>query len=377
MKVGILGGGQLGRMLLQAGANYPVETWCMEQKDDCPAASLAQHFICGDITDADQVFQFGKELDAVAIEIESVSVEGLRRLEAHGVKTFPNAAALAIIKNKISQKEFYASHAIPTPEFVITHSAEEVKNFPDLFPAVHKAALGGYDGRGVQILNDINESEQAFNQDAVLEKKVAIKKEIALIVACGQKGESVVYPPSEMIFDPILNLLQYQLSPAFIPEKILWKAEAMALAVVNNLKSPGIFAVELFLDEEDHVWVNETAPRVHNSGHHTIEGNFSSQFDMLWRVMLNLPLGSTRKIMDTSLVNLIGQDDLIVNEDSEKVKEILKIENAFLHLYGKKESRPGRKMGHVTVLSNDRVDLVHLANKIRHIWEGRLSTSEK
>lgn len=369
MRVGILGGGQLGRMLLQAAANYPVEVHVMENADDCPSAHLCHSFTKGDIKDADAVYEFGKDLDAVTIEIESVSVEGLKRLRDKGVRVFPSPEALEIIKNKILQKEFYATHSIPSPDFVITHSKEEVRNNLEFFPAVHKAATGGYDGRGVVVLNNIGESENAFEGDAVLEKKVNIKKEIAIIIAINESGETAIYPPSEMIFDPILNLLQYQISPAVLPEKIHWRVEAIGLSVVRNLKSAGIFAIEMFVDQEDGVWLNETAPRVHNSGHDTIEGNFSSQFDMLWRVILNLPLGNTRKIAGTALVNLIGKDHSSINETTPALNEILKIENAFVHLYGKTESRPGRKMGHVTLLSNDRLDLVHKANKVRKIWE--------
>lgn len=369
MRVGILGGGQLGRMLLQAAANYPVEVHVMENAADCPAAHLCHKFTKGDIKSAEDVFAFGKDLDAVTIEIESVSVEGLKRLRDHGVRVFPSPEALEIINNKIRQKEFYVSHSIPTSDFVVTKSKEDVKAYPDYFPAVHKAAMGGYDGKGVQVLETSAEWEKAFDADAVLEKKVRIRKEIAVIIALNEEGATAIYPASEMVFDPVLNLLQYQISPAVIREKVRWRAEAMALAVVKNLNSAGIFAVELFVDDEDAVWLNETAPRVHNSGHDTIEGNFSSQFDMLWRVILKLPLGNTKKISDTALVNLIGINDADIDETSASLQEILKIENVFLHLYGKKESRPGRKLGHVTVLSNDRTELVHVANKVRHIWE--------
>lgn len=369
IKAGILGGGQLGRMLLQAAANYPVSTFVMEKDEDCPSAHLCHHFTKGDITNADEVFAFGKDLDAVTIEIESVSAEGLQRLQQHGVKVFPTPEALAIIKNKARQKEFYKANSIPTSPFVITHSKEEVKWHADIFPAVHKAATGGYDGKGVQILETEKDWNEAFDAEAVLEKEIKIKKEIAIIIGVSQEFEKAIYPPAEMVFDPALNLLQYQLSPAVLPEKLLWKAEAIALAVVDNLKSPGIFAVELFVDHEDNVWLNETAPRVHNSGHHTIEGNYCSQFDMLWRIMLHLPLGCTKKIVDSALVNLIGQDNEVLDAASVDFKEILKIENAFVHLYGKKENRPGRKMGHVTILSQDRIELVHLANKVRNLWE--------
>lgn len=369
MKVGILGGGQLGRMLLQAAANYPVEVHVMENDADCPASHLCNHFTKGDIRNADDVFEFGKNLDAVTIEIESVSLEGLKKLRDHGVRVFPSPEALEIIKNKIYQKEFYVRHEIPTSAFVVTRSANDLRNYPQYFPAVHKAATGGYDGRGVQVLDSPGEVDKAFEGDAVLEKKIDIKKEIAIIVGKNEKGETAIYLPSEMVFDPALNLLQYQLSPADIPEEVKWKAEAMALAVVNHLQSAGIFAIELFVDKNDNVWLNETAPRVHNSGHDTIEGNFSSQYDMVWRIILGLPLGNTKKISPTALVNLIGNSHGIIDEKDYALNEILKIENAFVHLYGKKENRPGRKMGHVTLLSEDRSNLVYLANKVRHIWE--------
>lgn len=372
LKVGILGGGQLGRMLLQSAANYPVETFVMEKDAECPAAHLCHHFVPGDITKEADVFAFGKDLDAVTIEIESVNIDGLKRLKEAGVKIYPEPEALEIIKNKIRQKEFYKSHQIPTSPFVITHSKSDIKDHSELFPAVHKLAEGGYDGRGVQVLENENELENAFSSPSVLEKKVSIKKEIAVIVGVNQHGKTVIFPPAEMIFDPHLNLLQYQLSPAVIAEKTLWKAEAIALAVVKNLKSAGIFAVEMFIDLNDDVWVNETAPRVHNSGHHSIEGNYSSQFDMLWRIILDLPLGNPKKIMDTALVNLIGQEESDL--ENKSIKEILSIDNVFVHLYGKKESRPGRKMGHVTVLSNDRSELVHLANKILHLWQKNYHT---
>jgi 5-(carboxyamino)imidazole ribonucleotide synthase len=371
MKVGILGGGQLGRMLLQAAANYPVEVHVMENADDCPAAYLCHHFVRGDIKNSGDVFEFGKNLDAVTIEIESVSVEGLKKLRDNGVRVFPSPEALDTIKNKIIQKEFYSKNSIPTPHYLITQNAKEVRNYADFIPAVHKAATGGYDGRGVQVLNDEKDFDKAFDVPSVLEKKVNIQKEISIIIGINEKGETAIYPPSEMVFDPVLNLLEYQLSPANIPEKVRWKAEAIALSVVKNLNSAGIFAIEQFVDTDGNVWVNETAPRVHNSGHDTIEGNYSSQFDMAWRIILNLPLGNTQKISSTALVNLIGFDHSPVNESNAALIEILKMDKTFVHLYGKKENRPGRKMGHVTILGNDRPDLVHNANKVRQLWEGR------
>ena len=365
-KTGILGGGQLGRMLLQVGANYPVETFVMEKDEECPAAHLCHHFIKGDINNFDDVYNFGKDLDAVTIEIESVNVEALKKLESEGVKVYPRPAALEIIKNKILQKNYYKENQIPTSEFVVTHQQSDLPKYVELLPAVHKLAMGGYDGRGVEILKNKNDWEKGFNENAVLEKMVNIKKEISIIVAIGEDGKSAIYPPVEMIFNNDLNLLEYQLSPANIDEKILWKAEAVALTVVKNLKSPGIFAVELFIDIDNNVLVNETAPRVHNSGHHTIEAHYSSQFDMLWRLILNYPLGNADAILPSIMVNLIGANGFSGNVKYEGLEEVMKIENAFVHIYGKKQTKPGRKMGHVTIMSKEKQDLLHKSNKVKH-----------
>jgi len=364
-KVGILGGGQLGRMLLQAAANYPVETFVMENDAHCPSAHLCEHFIKGDITNYRDVYNFGKTMDAITIEIESVNIDALKKLEEKGVTIYPRPAALEIIKNKILQKSFYKENKIPTSDFVITQNKNELNNHIHFLPAAHKLAMGGYDGKGVQLLKNENDFEKGFDEGAVLEKLVIIKKEISLIIGINEKGETAIYPPAEMIFNNDLNLLEYQLSPAKLDEKIVWKAEAIALTVVKNLKSAGIFAVELFIDIDDNVLVNETAPRVHNSGHHTIEGNFSSQFDMLWRIMLGYPMGNTKPIMDSAIVNLIGEADYKGEAKYLHLEEVLKIENVFVHIYGKKETRPGRKMGHVTILSNERQHLIHIANKIK------------
>ena len=366
-KTGILGGGQLGRMLLQAAANYPVETFVLEKDAECPSAHLCDHFIKGDITSFDDVYNFGKSLDAITIEIESVNIEALKKLDSEGVKVYPRPAALEIIKNKILQKNFYKEYQIPTPPFVITSKKDDLQNHLNFLPAAHKVALGGYDGRGVEILKNEKDLEKGFDEEAVLEKLVNIKKEISIIVAVAEDGKTALYPPVEMIFNKDLNLLEYQLSPASIGEKILWKAEAVALTVVKNLQSPGIFAVELFVDIDDNVLVNETAPRVHNSGHHTIEAAYSSQFDMLWRIILDYPLGFTKSIMNSAMVNLIGEENYRGNVKYQNLSEVLKIENVFVHIYGKKETRPGRKMGHVTVLSNEKQELIHVANKVKQL----------
>lgn len=364
-RIGILGGGQLGRMLLQAAANYPVDTFVMESDPSCPAAHLCHNFIIGDIRSYDDVFNFGKGLDAITIEIESVNVDALEELEKQGVRVYPSTAALRIIKDKILQKEFYKNNEIPSPEFVITWNTEDLLQHEKLLPAVHKVAQGGYDGRGVELMNSSEDFNRGFNAPAILEKAIEIEKEISIIIACDDKNNLAIYSPVRMIFSPELNQLDYQLSPAELDEKSLWRAEAIAMKVIKALKSPGIFAVEMFIARDGNIWVNETAPRVHNSGHHTIEGNYSSQFDMLWRVMLGYPLGNTDAIMPSAMVNLVGENNHSGPAVYDGLDEVLKMDNVFVHIYGKKETRPGRKMGHVTVLSTEKQELIHKSSIIR------------
>jgi 5-(carboxyamino)imidazole ribonucleotide synthase len=365
-KVGILGGGQLGRMLLQAAANYPVETYVMENDPACPAAHLCHHFTLGNIQNFDDVYNFGKGLDALTIEIEAVNEDALEKLEQEGVKIYPKPSALRTIKNKILQKQFYKDLQVPTAPFVITQNKAELRQQAAFLPAVHKIGLGGYDGRGVQVIKTPDALEKGFDAPAVLEKMVNIHKEIALIVAINAKGETALYPAVDMVFDPSLNLLDFQISPADIPEKNLWKIEALALAVVKGLKSPGLFAVELFIDKQGDVFVNETAPRVHNSGHHTIEANYSSQFDMLWRIMLDYPLGNTDHILPAAIVNLLGAEGHSGDAKYDGLQEILQMDNVFVHIYGKKQTKPGRKMGHITIVSKDKHDLTYKAHRIKN-----------
>ena len=364
-KIGILGGGQLGRMLLQAAANYPVETYVLENDAECPAAHLCHHFTKGDIKNFDAVYNFGKGLNALTIEIENVNIEALEKLEQEGVKIFPKPSVLKIIRNKIFQKKYYLENQIPTSESIITNDLNDLKKQGSFLPAVHKIGEGGYDGRGVQFIKTIQEIDKGFDAPAILEKLIPVDKEIAQTVAVNEKGEMALYPPVEMLFDPVLNLLDYQLCPAALDKKTLWKVEAIALSVVRNFKSPGIFAIEMFLDKSGNVFVNETAPRVHNSGHHTIEANFSSQFDMLWRIILGYPLGNTKCILPSIMVNIIGADGYNGDVKYEGLEEVLKIENAFVHLYGKKQTKPGRKMGHVTIISGEKQDLLYKSKKIK------------
>ena len=366
-KVGILGGGQLGRMLLQAAANYQVETHVLENDDECPAAHLCRHFVKGDIRDFDSVYNFGKPLDALTIEIENVNIDALEKLESEGVKVFPNPSVLRIIKNKVLQKQYYLEHEIPTSQFAVLRSKRDIQQYTHLLPAVQKLAEGGYDGRGVQMIDDITVADSGFDEQSVLEKKVKIKKEIAVLIAVGQDGKTALYPPVEMVFNKDLNLLDYQLCPADIPQQVLWKTEAIALSVVRHFHSPGLFAVELFVDINDDVFVNETAPRVHNSGHHTIEAHYSSQFDMLWRIILSYPLGNTKHLFPSVMINIIGSEGHSGHPQYEGILDVLQIDNAFVHIYGKHQTKPGRKMGHITILSNEKQDLIHKANKVKQM----------
>lgn len=366
MKAGILGGGQLGRMLLQEAANYPVETWVMEKDRECPAAHLCHHFVQGDIRDFDAVYAFGQQVDVLTIEIENVNVEALEKLEAEGKTIIPRPSALKTIKNKILQKQYYSHHNIPSPAFLVTQNKEELIAHAGYLPAVHKLGMGGYDGRGVQLLKSAGDLDNGFDAPSVLEKMVNIDKEIAITVAIARNGSHAIYPPVEMIFDPYLNLLDYQLCPADIQKTTLWKAEAMALAVARNFGSPGLFAIEMFIDRSGDVWVNETAPRVHNSGHHTIEAHYSSQFDMLWRIMLDCPLGSTAIIMPSIMINILGAEGHKGNAVYQGLNEVLAMENAYVHIYGKSQTVPGRKMGHVTILERDKTDLLRKAGKVKN-----------
>ncbi|MGZ5190178.1 MAG: 5-(carboxyamino)imidazole ribonucleotide synthase [Flavisolibacter sp.] len=366
-KVGILGGGQLGRMLLQAAANYEVETHVLENDNKCPAAHLCRYFVKGDIRDFDAVYNFGKPLDAITIEIENVNIDALEKLESEGVKIFPKPAVLRTIKNKVLQKQYYLENQIPTSQFAVLQSKRDINQYAHLLPAVQKLAEGGYDGKGVQMIDDLSASGFGFDENSVLEKRVKIKKEIAIMIAVGQDGKTAIYPPVEMVFNKDLNLLDYQICPADLPQQVLWKTEAIALSVVRHFHSPGLFAVELFVDTSDDVFVNETAPRVHNSGHHTIEAHFSSQFDMLWRIILNYPLGNTKHIFPSVMINIIGSEGYTGTPHYEGINDVLLLDNTYIHIYGKHLTKPGRKMGHITILSHEKQDLVYNANRVKQL----------
>lgn len=365
LRIGILGGGQLGRMLLQSAANYQVETFVLEMGKNPPAAKLCHHFIEGDIKDFDTVYKFGKLVDVLTIEIENVNLEALFKLEAEGLKIYPRPSALKIIKDKGLQKEFYKNHHIPTAGFYLIKHKYELNNYLNFLPLAQKLRNGGYDGKGVELLRTADDFSKAFDAPCVLEKLVDIEKEISVIVAKNENGDTAVYPPVEMVFDPRYNLVDYLISPAQLTEEQIELAQELATEVMNALDSPGIFAVEMFLDKEGNILVNETAPRAHNSGHQSIEGNYSSQYDMQMRVLQNLPLGDTATIKPSLMLNLIGEPNYSGTVKYEGLEEVEKLKDVYVHIYGKEETKPGRKMGHVTILGEDKNELLEKAELIK------------
>jgi 5-(carboxyamino)imidazole ribonucleotide synthase len=367
LRIGILGGGQLGRMLLQSAANYHVETFVLETGHHPPASSLCQHFIEGDIKNFDAVYAFGKKADVLTIEIENVNLEALFKLEEEGLRIFPRPHALRIIKDKGLQKEFYGKHGIPTADFHLADDNKQLHDFVSFFPVAQKLRHGGYDGKGVEILRIPSDITKAFDAPSVIEKLVAIKKEISVIVAKNESGREAVYPPVEMVFNSRYNLVDYLISPADIDDKTAHRAQQIALDVMNALNSPGIFAVEMFLDTDNNILVNETAPRAHNSGHQSIEGNYCSQYDMQMRILLGFAPGDTATIKPSLMLNLIGEAGYTGPVKYEGLDEILRLKDTYVHLYGKHETKPGRKMGHVTLLGKTRSELLEKAKVVKEI----------
>ncbi len=365
MKLGILGGGQLGRMLLQAAGNFTLETFVLENDATCPAAHLCHHFSLGDIRDYDTVYAFGKQVDVLTIEIENINIEALFQLQKEGVKVIPSPEAIAIIKDKGIQKQFYADHHIPTAPFVLTDNKTVIEANVDFLPAANKLRTGGYDGKGVELLFNADDVQRAFAEPSLLEKMVDIKKEIAVLVGVGIDGATVVYEPTEMVFDPKLNLVDYLIAPADITSEQIKTAETIALQAVKALQSPGLFAVELFLSANDEILVNEIAPRAHNSGHQTIEGNLISQYDMQLRIFQELPLGIPTNRGFSAMYNLIGEAGTQGNTIYQGLDKALAMEGVYVHQYGKSTTKPGRKMGHVTIVDNDKASLLKKLSMVK------------
>jgi 5-(carboxyamino)imidazole ribonucleotide synthase len=349
-KLGVLGGGQLGRMLIQETINYNVHTCILDPDRNAPCRDIANEFTAGSLKDFDTVYSFGKNVDVLTIEIEHVNVDAMEKLEKEGVKVFPQPAVLRIIQDKGLQKEFYRANSIPTADYFLVENKSEITKYSSHFPFFNKLRKGGYDGKGVVKLDDPNNLSSAFDEPGVLEKLVDFEKEISVIVARNEKGEIAVFPVVELEFNPEANLVEFLFSPAKIAGHIEEQAYEIAYKVAEKMGVVGLLAVEMFVTKDGKVLVNEVAPRPHNSGHQTIEGNKTSQYEQHLRAILNLPLGSTKIIMPSVMINLLGEKGFEGDAKYEGLNEVMAMEGVNIHLYGKKTTKPFRKMGHVTVI---------------------------
>lgn len=368
MKIGILGGGQLGRMFIQEALKYDEDFYVLDPNPECSCANIA-HYTRGDFNNYDDVLEFGKDKDVVTIEIEHVSADALAELENLGVKVVPNSNIIKIIQQKILQKEFYADNHIPTPDFEnMDGSEDEIKI---QLPFVQKLNTGGYDGKGVQVIKTTQDWRHLWTQESVLENLVDIDKELSLIVAKNENGETKTFPVTEMVADPKLNLLDFNICPADISEETQNQIDNIAEKFLKSADSAGLFAIELFLDKNGKVWVNETAPRLHNSGHQSQEGNANSQFEQFYRVVKNLPLADTEMIGFSGMLNLVGEDNFSGKVKYQGLEEVMKLPKTYVHLYGKKETKPGRKMGHINVVADSREELmeqlIHIKSLVKVI----------
>ncbi len=352
-KIGILGGGQLGRMLLQVAANWDLSIHVLDPDPQAPCVGLTPFFTQGSFTDFDTVYNFGKGLDIITIEIENVNTEALKKLEQEGKQVFPQAQVVETIQNKRSQKAFYTAHQIPTAEYVFIDNKTALEAHLDFLPAFQKLGTGGYDGKGVQLLRSKEDLEKAFDAPSLLEKAVEVEKELAVIIARNPQGEIAIFPTVEMVFDPVLNLVDYLFAPAQISASQEQTIAILAIQLVEAWQLVGLLAVELFLTKSGEILVNEVAPRPHNSGHHTIEANFTSQFEQYLRAILGLPLGNPDAHTAAAMVNLLGEPNYQGEAHYEGIEHLLAQENTYLHLYGKKQTKPGRKMGHITLLAEE------------------------
>ena len=350
-QLGVLGGGQLGRMLIQETINYDVQVHCLDPDAEAPCRDIAHSLTVGSLNDFDTVYQFGKDKDVITVEIENVSIEALEKLEAEGKKVFPQPAVLKIIRDKGLQKQFYADHNIPTPAFYLVNNKEEITNYISEFPFMQKMRTGGYDGKGVTPLRNEKDLENAFEVPSVLEKFVDFEKELSVIVARNENVETKVYPTVECEFSTEANLVEFLFSPADVSQKIEKAAEELAISIIDKLGMVGILAVELFLTKDGQLLVNEIAPRPHNSGHHTIECNVTSQFEQHMRSVLNLPLGDTRIIQPGVMINLLGEKGYQGNVIYQGLENAIAIPGVKPHIYGKAETKSFRKMGHITIVA--------------------------
>ncbi len=366
-KLGILGGGQLGRMLIQACTNFDLHSSVLDKDANAPCSLLASSFKPGDITDFDTVYAFGKTVDMLTIEIENVNVGALKKLEEEGLTVYPQPAIIDIIKDKRRQKMFYREHGIPTADFVLVDNREAIKQHMDFLPAFNKLGTGGYDGGGVQRIRNAEDIEKGFDAPGLLETLVDFACEISVIAARNSKGEVSVFPAVECVFHPEHNLVDYLFAPSEVSPEIEEKAEKIARQVIESFGLVGLLAVEMFVTRDGEVLVNEVAPRPHNSGHQTINANITSQYEQHLRAILGLPLGATDIILPSAMVNLLGEAGYTGPAKYEGLDDLLAIEGASIFLYGKKETRPQRKMGHVTIVDQNADALKRKVEEVKKV----------
>lgn len=363
-KLGVLGGGQLGRMLIQEAVNLNLHIHVMDADKNAPCASLAESFTCGSITDFDSVIEFGKDKDLITVEIENVNIEALEILEQKGIAVYPQPQVLKIIKDKGSQKEFYKQHNIPTASFSLFQTKDDLIKAAIEYPVIQKLRTGGYDGRGVQILKN---TDGSFDAPHLIEELIDFDKEISIIVARNKAGQISTFPSVECEFNQEAHLVEFLFSPAEISEDVEKRGKEIAADVIEKLDMVGLLAVELFLTKNGDLLVNEIAPRPHNSGHHTIECCETSQFAQHLRAILNLPLGSTRLINPGAMINLLGAKGHTGTAKYEGLNDLLDYSNVFPHLYGKESTKPFRKMGHITITGSTIKEVKETAEKIKGI----------
>lgn len=367
LQIGVLGGGQLGRMMIQSAIDLNLNINCLDPDANAPCSKIANSFTHGSLKDYDTVMAFGKNMDVLTIEIEAVNTDALKELEKQGKKVFPQPEIIELIQDKRKQKTFYKANRIPTADFILTENKEEVAKYIDFLPAVNKLGKEGYDGRGVQIIRTESDLTKAFEAPSLLEKLIDFKKELSVIVARNEAGEVKCFPVVELAFHPEANLVEFLFAPAEISKEIKDKANAIAVDIIEKLNMVGLLAVEMFLTYDDEILVNEIAPRTHNSGHHTIEANTTSQFEQHLRAVLALPLGATDLLTPAAMVNVLGEEGFTGSAKYQGLNQLLAQQGVHIHLYGKKETKPFRKMGHVTITDGDQSRLKVRVKEVKEI----------
>ena len=367
--IGILGGGQLGKMVLDVSNKWGLDVFVLDPNKDCPSSKLCTKFYEGDLMDYNIVVEFGKLCDIITIEIENVNVEALKYLESINKKVYPQANVIQSIQDKSNQKKFYQNNGIPTSSFQILNGIDDIKNKITKgeisFPFIWKASKMGYDGYGVKKIIDNKSLEDISDCHCIIEELIDIKKELSVMVGSRESGERAVYPAVEMEFNKKSNQVEYILSPAQIDSSIKSFAEDLAHRVSEKFNIIGIMAVEMFLTNDNELLVNEVAPRPHNSYHFSIEGSYTSQFEQFLRAILDLPLGSTKILENSVMVNLVGDSNSKGKVVYKNFDQIIGIEGVNPHIYGKFESRPNRKMGHVTIINKDLKIAKKIANEVK------------